>query len=129
MMATGPVDGIQGNSLGINDFLKILLTQLSFQDPLKPIDNAAFVAQLAQFSALQATQELNTKIDTLTQTQATLQSVSLLGKTIDLDSSGGLISGTIAAVAFNTGVPLLTVTTTSGGTINNVRVTQIVQIH
>lgn len=128
-MATGPVDGIQGNSLGINDFLKILLTQLSFQDPLKPIDNAAFVAQLAQFSALQATQELNTKIDTLTQTQATLQSVSLLGKTIDLDSSGGLISGTIAAVAFNTGVPLLTVTTTSGGTINNVRVTQIVQIH
>ena len=35
------------------DFLKILLTQLRFQDPLKPIDNQQFVAQLAQFSALE----------------------------------------------------------------------------
>ena len=39
--------------LGQDDFLRLLVTQLQNQDPLKPIDNAAFVAELAQFSELE----------------------------------------------------------------------------
>jgi flagellar basal-body rod modification protein FlgD len=45
--ATGP------RELGQDDFLRLLVTQLKHQDPLKPIDNAAFVAELAQFSQLE----------------------------------------------------------------------------
>jgi flagellar basal-body rod modification protein FlgD len=44
---TGP------RELGQDDFLRLLVTQLKHQDPLKPIDNAAFVAELAQFSQLE----------------------------------------------------------------------------
>ena len=42
--------------LGLQDFLQVLLTQLSWQDPLKPMDNQTFMAQMAQFTALEQTQ-------------------------------------------------------------------------
>jgi flagellar basal-body rod modification protein FlgD len=44
--------------------MKILLTQLTYQDPLKPMDNQAFMAQMAQFTALQQAQDTNSKMDT-----------------------------------------------------------------
>lgn len=52
--ASGGIAGaLSGNQqLGQNDFLKLLVTQLKNQDPLKPMDNTAFVAELAQFSQL-----------------------------------------------------------------------------
>ena len=47
-------------SLGKDDFLKMLVTQLQNQDPLKPMDDTAFVAQMAQFSSLEQMQNMNT---------------------------------------------------------------------
>jgi flagellar basal-body rod modification protein FlgD len=59
-------------SLGQADFLKLLTTQLTYQDPLAPTDNQAMLAQMAQFSALAATtesgatlEEISTKLDRL----------------------------------------------------------------
>ena len=58
--------GIPANAgIGQDDFLRILLTQLQFQDPLKPVDNQQFVAQLAQFSALEINRQQSEKVDTL----------------------------------------------------------------
>lgn len=45
------------SSLDGGDFLRLLTTQLTFQDPLEPADNEAMLAQMAQFSALSATTE------------------------------------------------------------------------
>jgi flagellar basal-body rod modification protein FlgD len=53
------------NELGKNQFLKLLLAQLSNQDPTQPTDNQAFIAQLAQFSTLEAAQTTNTSLDSL----------------------------------------------------------------
>ena len=127
-MPTAAATSIPGPSLGINDLLKILLTQLSFQDPLKPIDNEAFIAQLAQFSALQQAQDLNGKVDALTATQASLQSVALLGKRIDVNTNGGTVTGTVTAVALSTGVPLLTINTAAGGALTGISLGQIAQV-
>lgn len=59
-------------SLNQGDFLRLLTTQLTFQDPLEPADNEALLAQMAQFSALAATtegtatlEEISTKLDRL----------------------------------------------------------------
>jgi flagellar basal-body rod modification protein FlgD len=52
-------------SLGKQDFLTLLVTQLRYQDPMQPEDNTQFVAQLAQFSSLEGTQNINTSIQDL----------------------------------------------------------------
>lgn len=61
------------DKLGKNEFLKILTVQLANQDPTKPMDSHEFVAQLAQFSALEQQQNTN---DTLTQLLALQQGAS-----------------------------------------------------
>ena len=59
--------------MGKDDFLHMLVAQLKYQDPLNPMDNTAFVAQLAEFSALEQMQNVN----------ATLQSAVLLNRSLN----------------------------------------------
>lgn len=55
------------NQLDQADFLQLLTTQLKNQDPTKPLDGQQFMAQLAQFSTLNAIIEMKTSLDTLVQ--------------------------------------------------------------
>ena len=48
-----------GDDLGKDDFMKLMLAQLQHQDPLKPMDDQAFIAQTAQFNALDEMTKLN----------------------------------------------------------------------
>ena len=71
--------------LGKNEFLKLLMAQLANQDPLKPVDNQAFIAQLAQLSSVEQLQGIGTKLDTLAVAQASanqLQTAALVGKEV-----------------------------------------------
>lgn len=52
-----------GSELGKEDFLMLLVTQMQYQDPLDPADNTQYVTQLAQFSELEAMQNLNKTAD------------------------------------------------------------------
>jgi flagellar basal-body rod modification protein FlgD len=70
-----------GNSLGKDDFLKILTTQLSHQDPLKPMDDTQFVSQMAQFSSLEQMQNMNKS----SQLQA---ATSMIGKAVKAEIMG-----------------------------------------
>lgn len=77
------------NVLGKDDFLKLLTAQLANQDPLQPVDNQAFIAQLAQFSSLEQMRNISSKLDTLTQAMATSGSwnaTALVGKTVTYDT-------------------------------------------
>jgi flagellar basal-body rod modification protein FlgD len=124
---TSPTN-LQANSLGLEDFLKILLTQLTYQDPLKPVDNQEFMAQMAQFTALEHSQQLNTKIETLITNQAALQSVGLIGRTVDITTSSGLLTGTVKSLSLSGDSPLISVLTTAGATINDVSLSQLVSV-
>ncbi len=117
--------GIPANAgIGQDDFLRILLTQLQFQDPLKPVDNQQFVAQLAQFSALEITRQQSEKIDTLLSIQSVDQAVSIIGKTVQIGSAQNGAAGTVKAISFATGEPLLTVQTQSN-TLTDVRLADV----
>ena len=119
----------QAKPLGMEDFLKVLLTQLTYQDPLKPMDNQQFMAQMAQFTSLEQTQQLNEKMSTLISNQASLQSVGLLGRVVDVASeTGTALTGNVTAISLNGAAPLLSVTTSSGAVLLNISLSQVVAV-
>lgn len=96
--------------LDFQSLLGIILAQLRYQDPLKPVDNFQFVSQLAQFSQLQQSQTLNDQISTLLASQGASQATSLLGRTVDyVDANGVTTSGKVEGVSFTTGQPTVAV--------------------
>jgi flagellar basal-body rod modification protein FlgD len=103
------------SAISENSFLQILLTQLRYQDPLQPVNNEQFLAQLAQFSALEIAQEQNTNLKSELTMQDTAQAVSLLGKTVSATSGASTATGTVTAITFSTtGQPTLTLTASGG---------------
>src|SRR4030095_16874687 len=85
-----PTRSVPANAgIGQEDFLRILLAQLRFQDPLKPVDNQQFVAQLAQFSALEINRQQSEKVDQLLSMQAADQAVGLIGKRVEVRNTQG----------------------------------------
>jgi flagellar basal-body rod modification protein FlgD len=76
-------DSSGNGSLNQADFLKLLTTQLKNQDPTKPMDNTAFVAQMAQFSSVQGINDLNKTVQgfqSTLQANQVMQAASLVGK-------------------------------------------------
>jgi len=124
-------------NVGISEtqFLQLLLKQLQFQDPTKPVDNTQFVAQLAQFSALQINQEVSDQMGTSLTVQAGQQAIGLMGKKVTVSSaatggSGGSATGTVTAVTItSSGDAQLTVTPSSGsGVLNNIKLSDVTQV-
>jgi len=92
-------------TLGKNDFLKLLVTQLEHQDPLKPMDDKEFIAQLAQFSSLEQMNNVASGLDKLVEMNKTNQmlgAVSFIGK--EVTASGDSISkqGDVVSSAYYT---------------------------
>jgi flagellar basal-body rod modification protein FlgD len=100
-------------SIRQEDFLRILLTQLRFQDPLEPVDNREFIAQLAQFSALEINRQQSDKIDTLLTMENANQALELLGKNVEVRGAEAAGVGEVTAASFASGEPRLTVRTAS----------------
>ncbi|CAN7566530.1 flagellar hook capping protein [Acidovorax sp. LjRoot129] len=119
---------LRANSLNQEDFLKILLTQLTYQDPMKPVDNQQFLAQMAQFTSLEQTQQLNDRIGVLISNQAALQSVGLIGRTVDINSNGATVTGSVTALSLAGDSPLITVKTPAGVTLSNISLSQVTAV-
>ena len=118
----------QVNNLNMQDFLKVLLTQLTYQDPLKPMDNQQFMAQIAQFTALGQSQQMNSNIETRVSKQASLQSVGLIGRTVDITTSSGTLTGTVSALSLSGTSPQLTINAGGGGTLSNIDLSQVIAV-
>ena len=91
------------NRLGKQDFLKLLMAQMQNQDPMKPMDDTQMIAQMAQFSALEATQALNATIQQSNNVQTIAQAGGLIGKYIQANQPDGTAtSGAVTGVNFTT---------------------------
>ena len=109
-------------TLGADAFLKLLTTQLRNQDPEKPMDDTQSIAQLAQFSALQAQTNLSSAFAAFQSNFGVMQAASLIGKSAtvnapDAAGNSSSISGTIKNVNVMDGKPYFTMTDKNGNVI------------
>ena len=114
--------------LDFQSLLNIILTQLTYQDPLKPVDNAQFVSQLAEFSQLQQSQTLNDQVTSLLAAQAATQATGMLGRTVDAGTGQTPVTGLVQAVSFSNGQPHLTLKTADGSILTNIAIADVTQV-
>ena len=123
--AIGSVGASTAARLSMEDLLHVLLTELTHQDPLKPVENKDFMAQIAQLSSLDAAQRLNQNLEQLLTLQSLNQSVGLLGHSVAARTEGGPVSGQVSALSLVGGEPRLTLTTADGRTVAGLTVGQL----
>lgn len=124
--AVGNTDSqVSQASLGSQDLFNILLTQLSYQDPLKPMDNQEFMAQLAQFTQLEQTRQINEKIDDMLTYQASSQAIGLLGHIVEVHTETEMVVGEVSTVTYAAGTPSLTLKKTDGTFLSDIRLSQV----
>jgi flagellar basal-body rod modification protein FlgD len=117
---------LQNAGLSQQDFLKVLTTQLQFQDPLKPMDNDQFLAQMAQFATLGLMQQQTDSTNSLLTIQTASQTVGLLGKSVQVTTSTGTRTGSVTTITFQAdGTPQLAVKLADGTILTSVDVSQV----
>ncbi|MGN6305104.1 MAG: flagellar hook assembly protein FlgD [Mesorhizobium sp.] len=83
-------------SVDYQSFLKLLIAQMKNQDPTQPMDSTQYVAQLATFSQVEQSVQMNTKLDSILQSSALSQADALIGHSIT--SADGKTTGTVSEV-------------------------------
>ena len=89
-------------------FLQLLVAQMKYQDPMNPTDSSQFLAQSAQFTALEKMQEVADQTSQLVATQMAFGATSLVGKQVSyLDETGAAATGLVSGVTFGADGPTL----------------------
>ena len=97
-------------ALGQQDFLKLLGAQMTAQNPLEPMKDTEFVAQMASFTSLEQMQGLSKSFDNFAKDQRLASAPSYLGQQVSLmDPSEGPVTGLVESVLIKNGKPLVVV--------------------
>lgn len=114
--STPATDALSGNAsqvLSQNDFLKLLVAQMTSQDPMNPTSDTQMAAQMAQFASLQQTGTMSANIATMLTQQQISQANGMLGGTVTLQVDANTVaSGVVQAVQLVGGVPKIVVNNT-----------------
>ena len=86
-------------SLGKDDFMKILIAQLTHQDPTAPMKDTEFIAQMAQFSTLEQMTNMTQDFGKLAGILSSNQALGLLGRTVELFDGENMVSGVVEEVS------------------------------
>jgi flagellar basal-body rod modification protein FlgD len=96
-LTTNSQQQTSSNQLQLEDFMNLMITELTHQDPFKPMENTELATQISQFATVSGIDDLNTSFDdlrsTLTSDQA-LQASNLVGREVMINSNLGWFSGT-----------------------------------
>lgn len=91
--------GKAGEVLSKDDFMSILITQLTHQDPTAPMEDKEFIAQMAQFSSLEQMTNLSAEFGKLSQLLSLGQVMGLIGKTVEIQSGDTIVTGIVQEVS------------------------------
>jgi flagellar basal-body rod modification protein FlgD len=97
-------------TLDSEDFMKLLAVQFQSQDPMKPMEDTAFIAQMAQFSALEQSNSMVKEMSLLRAEQQNLAANGMLGRTVTVsDTQGNPVTGMVGAVESSNNGPVLVI--------------------
>lgn len=97
-------------TLGQDDFLRLLAQQFQSQDPMKPIEDTSFIAQMAQFSSLEQASAMSKDISQMKAQQQLATANSYLGHRVTVDTGNGeTLSGDVTGIEIVDGTPRLVV--------------------
>lgn len=117
------------STLGKDDFLKILMTQLQNQDPLNPMQDKDFVAQMATFSSLEQMTNLNSSMDSFIKSveqNQFMQASSMIGKTVTYaDDQNNEYTAVVKSVLFKDGSTSFQLDDAQKTTITSGQITKI----
>lgn len=109
-MAGSSTDATQGAGSDHQMFLELMVAQLRYQDPLNPTDSGEFLAQNAQFTALEKMQEVADATNALLSVQMAFGASGMIGRTVSwTDANGDTKSGTVSGTTFLATGPVLDV--------------------
>ena len=94
--ANTPASQPQAATVDYQAFLKLLVAQMKNQDPTSPMESTDYVAQLATFSQVEQSVQINNRLDQILQASVLSQAGSIIGRTVT--TADGEISGTVAEV-------------------------------
>jgi flagellar basal-body rod modification protein FlgD len=113
---SGPTDGatsqLDPQTIGKDTFLKLLVAQLKFQNPMEPVDSSQFMAQTAQFTMVEKLQALAAQTDALVAGEASQRAAGLLGRQVTYLDDGVEKTGVVTGTRFGTDGPVLRLGTT-----------------
>lgn len=114
-------------SFNEQDFIKLFVNQLQYQDPMQPLDNSQFLAQLSQFVGIQQQAEQVQGITNLTSLSSVDQSLGLLNHTVDVLGTDGTThsTGKVTAISYGASGAQLTVTSSASSVLTNVGLSQV----
>jgi flagellar basal-body rod modification protein FlgD len=97
-------------TLNQDDFLRLLIAQMTSQDPLNPKTDMEMIPQMVQFTTLQQSKSMQADIARLRTDQQLLQANSLIGRTVDVqDGPSAKVFGQVTAVQIEEGTPKLVI--------------------
>lgn len=98
------------DTLGKDDFLKMLVAQLKNQDPMNPTSDPQFMGTMAQFSTVEQVANLASELGTMAWSSRVSESVALIGKTVTYEAEDGTTaSGVASSVALQDGAIVIRV--------------------
>jgi flagellar basal-body rod modification protein FlgD len=118
-------EAINGAELNQTDYLKLFMQELTYQDPLQPLDNREFMAQMAQFSSLQEARATNENLVNLLAVNSGSLCLSLLGKTVKVTNGE---EGKVTKVQFFENMPPKVSMAMKNGEVSEIEVKQIIEV-
>ncbi len=126
--ATSSANGLSTSSLQsltVNDFTQMLVTELQNQDPTQPMSNTDLMNQVSQIQSIESNQQLTSTLQSVALGQSIASAGNLIGRTVaGLDNNGNKVTGTVSSASISNGSAVLNV---GSSTIPLANITQISQ--
>lgn len=125
-LSTTDPSALSNSGINEQDFIKLFVSQLQFQDPMQPLDNSQFLTQLAQFVSIEQQSEEVSGINNLLTLDSSDQSLGLLSHTVQVQNTdGSTTTGKVTGIQYTSNGVQMTISTATSNVVTNVNLSQI----